>query len=145
MAITVAGTTITFNDGTVQSTAATGASTAFDGVGSYAIAHLAESGGLTSPGQRAWRARGHTTAGSNLRVNSRASGVSSIYNVEIAINGPMEPVTSAANNTFPTLNTTTLSGTWRLMHAGVFASANAGTYGAWEGTSWFPGLWVRIS
>lgn len=148
MAITVGGTAITFNDGSTQSTAGVslaGIST-FDSIGSFAVAYLTESPGFTGggPGYN-FKTRGLTVAGSSLRVNSRASGLASPTSVEAGMYGPLSAITSpGAFNTFPTTNTVTLSGTWRLMASGAQAVRLNDTYG-WTGVNWYPMLWVRIS
>jgi hypothetical protein len=134
-------------DGSWQSIAVP--STEFDGVGSYVVAYYAASPGFTAGNRQSGLVRGFTTAGSNLRVNSRNSANNTTFIGEAHQNnetGPFGMVSTGANNSFPTTNTITLSGTWRLMHAGIFArSTQDSAYNAWNGTRWFPQLWVRIS
>jgi hypothetical protein len=127
-------------------------STDFDGVGSYAVAYLAESPGITTHTRSSGRVRGYTVAGSSLRVNSRASA----NNIGIVatngdpgwrfLEGTFGVITGPGNsNSFPTANSTTLSGTWRLMTSSIFATSIDSGYNSWGGTNWFPALWVRIA
>jgi hypothetical protein len=124
-------------------------STDFDGVGAYAVAYYAASPGISGASRMSWLARGTTTAGSNLRVNSRASGTNSTLFTETGINplfGMPTAIGTTGNSTaFPTTNTTTLSGTWRLMHTAVTSSTSA-TNVENEWVVYYTALlWVRIS
>lgn len=68
-----------------------------------------------------------TIAGSNLRF---ASGpISMFFN------------RSSSSSSFPTANTTALSGTWKAM-GGLVAGRQGDSV---DGYSWFPGLWLRIA
>ena len=120
---------ITFGDATTQSTAAVSASTAFDGVGSYATAYYAQNAVTTTVNRSQYIARGATIAGSSLRVNSRATSSNVTTVVEAGSGGMMSGVQNAVNvSAFPTSNTTTLSGTWRVMSGGVWQfTADAGS------------------
>lgn len=106
MPVTVAGTTITFNDGTVQSTAAGAVTTTsvlnatagatYGGVGTYIFAYAV----VGSP-----PVPGGTIAGSSLRAAHAGRWGDQCGNFYISGNG-----------TSPTFNSTVaLSGTWRLM------------------------------
>jgi hypothetical protein len=142
MAITVSGTSITFNDGTTQSTAA-GAIPANFAVGAYTFAFV----GLNSPTSLASRAQnyatGTTIAGSSLRVDNRATGTNVVGQP-----APLAAVTIGANlnsTVFPTANTTTLAGTWRLMSGSQTWCYNfdngCGNFSA----VWYGLFWIRIS
>lgn len=120
MAVTVGGTSITFNDGTVQSTAAGAVTTtavlnataaaSVGAVGSYAF--LFDSFLV----QNATRAPGSTLAGSSLRY----SGAPSVEGK--SLNSSTSP-----------------AGTWRLMG---YSAGVANNYGLYDSKN---SLWLRIS
>lgn len=89
-----------------------------DDVGSYIIAWNTTGTSV---------AVGGTISGSNLRyVNARGSN-------------PFETRTLYNNNTFPTTNTTTLTGTWRAITHGQ------GRYASGLDYFWAPSLWLKVS
>jgi hypothetical protein len=104
-------------------------------VGSYTTAFYAVSLSL-SLNNGASIAVGTEVAGSSLRVATSTTSTNTTYYVS-----PFETL-SAGTNSFPTGNTTTLSGTWRLM--------TSGSYGRYTNNDpetyvWYPHLWLRIS
>lgn len=125
MAVTVSGTSITFNDATVQTTAggavntttvlAATAGASAGAVGTYCFARSAAGSNI---------AFGSTIAGSSLRPQSAAYG--------FAIN-------QAANNGFFT-DGAAQTGTWRAMGTYTY-SFTAGCGNDWRGAT----LWLRIS
>lgn len=125
MAVTVSGTSITFNDATVQSTAATAPTTtqvlnatagaSAGAVGTYCFARSAAGNNI---------AFGSTIAGSSLRPQSAAYG--------FAIN-------QASSNGFFT-DGAAQTGTWRAM--GTYTNSFiVGCGNDWRGAT----LWLRIS
>jgi hypothetical protein len=94
MAVTVSGTSITFNDATVQTTAASPAPASTFGVGAVIIATKTSGGTATT-------SAGETIAGSSLRIPSGPSGSTS--------NG--QPVTTGSTSFY--YYNPSLSGTWR--------------------------------
>lgn len=125
MPVTVRGGDILFNDGTTQSTAAA-VSTAFDGVGSYAILMMAANTNL---------ATGGTIAGSSLRYDSSQSQALGTGNSPFYVLYR----NSAGSSTY-TFGGTAVSGTWRKMSPGATYFTDA--YGIpYRGFA----LYVRIS
>lgn len=125
MPVTVRGTDILFNDGTTQSTAAA-VSTAFDGVGSYAILMMAANTNL---------ATGGTIAGSSLRYDSSQS--QDLKNTGTPFYALYR---NAAGNSTYTFGGSAVSGTWRKMSPGSTYFVDG--YGiVWRGFA----LYVRIS
>ena len=136
MAITVSGTTITFNDATTQTTAATGVTTTLDAIGSVAMF---------------WSSRSIVTAaGSNIsgsylfRCTAAGSGntLSAIRNIGTEI--PAGQWSAALDRTTAvTANGTTLtpnSGTWKcltFLPAAYFLSC--------VGNFYIPVLAVRVA
>ena len=123
MATAISGTSITFNDATVQTTAASG-STTFDAIGSvgYFLYYSAGTTNLTA---------GNTIAGSSLYYvstivanvtdqqgmitnGSVASGSYTRYEGSAAVRVRASPTPASQ---VPPLGMTTLSGTWRAMNA----------------------------
>jgi hypothetical protein len=149
MPITVSGTQITFNDATVQTTAAvaggvtslngqTGAitNTDMDAIGSYIAAVVAES---ATYNQLVTRSNtGDTRAGSTLRRNYTQATVAAFPNTESA--SQAGTVTIAYNR-----GGTALSGTYRCMgrSAGSFSGFSEDSQQTTAG--WIPSMWVRIS
>jgi hypothetical protein len=146
MPVTVGGTSITFNDSTVQSTAATITSTDFGGVGSYAILMMAANTNLGI---------GATIAGSSLRYNPSYS--TSGTNFALFTNNPLvggayisgengyyvQNGLRVANSSGYNGGGTALSGTWRKVSPGSTYIVQAGQYGStWH---WADSLYVRIS
>jgi hypothetical protein len=107
------------------------------GIGSYTVAWYAVSGNL-SDNTYVSIAVGTTIAGSSLRsvTSATASGGTSY---PAPFSGR-----SASTNTFPSSNTETLSGTWRLMTSGKYRDRDdppdGGTF-----YGWYLHLWLRIS
>lgn len=129
MGVTVGGTSITFNDATVQTTAATAVSTAFGAVGTYAALMNAANSNV---------AIGGTVAGSSLRYDYTASGAATFYS------NALQGVRARINNSNYDGGGTAVSGTWRRMSSGnIYASitdpCNYTTY------YWSVALYVRIS
>lgn len=105
MPITVAGTQITFNDSTTQSTAFTGAPTTYGAVGTYVMAFY-------SVGANASLAPGATVAGSTLfRGQDFGSGSDVLVSAVGAGQGSQYNVIVYAIGT----TTLSLTGTWRHM------------------------------
>lgn len=103
-------------------------STAFDGVGSYAVLYEAIDATTSTSTSRA---AGYTQSGSNLRYLAADLGTAGM-----SLSAPLTNTIL----TFPTSGTpTAVSGTWRLMHRLSAVFFNDPTY------AWYPGLWVRIS
>lgn len=130
MPVTVSGTSITFNDATVQTTAASAASTAFGGIGSYALLANAANADV---------ATGGTVAGSSLRYdygapNSIASSSQSPYQTAFVYEGGGSY--SAGGSA--------VSGTWRKVSTGnvyrTYFNACVGTVRIYH-----VALFVRIS
>lgn len=124
MPVTVGGTGITFNNGTVQTTAASSPSTDFGAVGTYVVAVSTQSSNL---------ATGGTIAGSNLRYDNNWTSF---------VGG----VSRTNNSTFPG-GGTALSGTWRKMSSGISftSSFEDNGYGGTTTYYWLQGLYVRVS
>jgi hypothetical protein len=129
-------------DGSWQTVPAPAPPTGLDEVGTYTFAIY----GVTLPGnvatQHHFLARGTTIAGSSLRVTSRGT----INNVTTNSSSDIVNGTRIGlqNNTpFPTGNSTTLPGTWRLMDNGHWATTQASGYNFLP--TWRSLLWVRIS
>lgn len=106
-------------------------------IGSYTTAYYAVS--LSTIGtlnNGASIAVGTEVAGSSLRVSTSTTSTNTTYYV-----APFE-TRSTGSPEFPTPNTTTLSGTWRLM--------TSGSYGRFTNDDpseyvWYPHLWLRIA
>ena len=117
-------------------------STDFDGVGSYVVAYYGVNSTAATVNNASYLQRGTTVSGSSLRVNSRATS----DNIVINFANPQMDAGSfssffvANSNVFPTANSTTLSGTWRLMNGGFWT-----TQDSVNNFYWLPMLWVRIS
>lgn len=128
MAVTVGGTSVTFNDGTVQTTAATVAGTDFGSVGSYAVLMMAANTNLST---------GSTIAGSSLRYNNTPN--TSINITNSAFTGTR----FRFNNSGYDGGGTALSGTWRKMSTGntYFTENVCGSIYYY----WLNALYVRIS
>jgi hypothetical protein len=135
MPVSINNTTLTFNDGTTQTTAATvgvsslngqtGAitNTNVDAIGSYILALVGVNLGSTETIDYAVNS---TIAGSNLR-----------YGVTPALG--IYQRSGASYNTYNG-GGTAVSGTWRAMGRGLaFSSFESGL------SQWTPTLWVRIS
>lgn len=105
------------------------------GVGSYTTAFYAVSLAL-GLNNGASIAVGTEVAGSSLRVATSTTSTNTTYYVS-----PFETL-SAGTNSFPTGNTTTLSGTWRLMTSGSYGRL---TNNDPETYVWYPHLWLRVS
>jgi hypothetical protein len=122
------GNVLTSNGTTWTSAAAPTASTAFDGIGSYAILMMGVNTNL---------ATGSTIAGSSLRYNFTSNTANS------SRDSPFLGRREQSNNSTYGGGGTALSGTWRKMSSGVTYSATAEcgstTY------NWREALYVRIS
>lgn len=136
MPITVGGTTITFNDGTTQTTAAGGAP-AFGAVGSV-LPLMNRSN--SSP------ATGGTIAGSSLSYNYQTTNAGAT--VVSSLNGNVPGASSicgtrAQQNNSSNTSGTTVSGTWMRLDSGVIYAS----YGNCCGTAyiWGVGLFQRVS
>lgn len=129
MAVTVSGTSITFNDATVQSTAASSTSTNFGDVGTYAVLMMAVNNNL---------ATGGTISGSSLRYNetSNSGGVS---DSSVPFIGARLRSSSSSYDG----GGTALAGTWRKMSTGStyrsFVLCGSTDY------YWYRALYIRIS
>lgn len=143
MAVTLTSTGIQFPDATIQTTAASGgASTDFDGVGSYAMAYYGASTSVITTNRVGILTRGSTIAGSSLRVSSLTTTNSSTATTTSGSHSLGTTIQSGSSS-FPTTGTTTLSGTWRLM-GGVTWGGKADT-GYGYVYYWYSLLWVRIA
>lgn len=126
MAVTVGGTSITFNDGTVQTTAAGGAPTTAQVLSATAGASVGAVGSYAflGPPANTGYLPGATAAGSALRyVAPVGHGTQScgLYAYALVGSDPRGGGTPA--------------GTWRCMGLGLTSASNYGT----------PTLWLRIS
>ena len=144
MAVTVSGTSITFNDATVQTTAAVADSKDYGGIGSYVMAYYGATGPANS-GRSNFIANGATLAGSSLRVSSRttSNNVVAGAGAEVFNNSVGSRIYGGASSTFPTSNSITLTGTWRVMNGGAWSFNES--LGCSPAYYWIPLLWVRIS
>lgn len=127
MAVTVSGTSITFNDATVQTTAASTPSTAFGDVGTYAVLLITVNTNL---------ATGATIAGSSLRYNYTGNSSNSF-------GAPFVGGRSRSSVNYDG-GGTALSGTWRKLSTGptyIFRDLGCGLV-AYD---WVNALYVRIS
>ena len=105
------------------------------GVGSYTVAWYAVGGSLSNNNYVSI-AIGTEVAGSSLR-SSTSANASGSTNYRF----PFFTFASGSSS-FPTTNTETLSGTWRLMTSGNYRARED------DGTTiylWYPHLWMRIS
>lgn len=128
MPITVGGTTITFNDGTIQSTAGGSPTTAqvltatagatFGAVGTYAALMNTANSNISA---------GSTIAGSSLRYDTGTGGLGNSA--------------GSSSNNYNTSGAggTALSGTWRKMSHGSLYIPSCGFY------QWSTGVFLRIS
>ncbi len=131
MAVTVGGTSITFNDGTTQTTAASAPSTAFGAVGTYALLMNASNTNNVNVDV--------TVAGSTLRYN-HTGNTGAIPNNTL-VSGT---VYRDNNSTYPGGGTAP-SGTWRKMSSGRTYLAEVVCCGTRTNYFWFSALYVRIS
>jgi hypothetical protein len=132
MPTTIRNTDILFNDGTTQSTAATGASTAFGAVGTYAVLMMAANTNLAIDG---------TIAGSSLRYNDSPNGITN--NASTAGITPFMGMYTRSSVSTYLGGGTSVSGTWRKVSSGtVYTSySDCGTtYYIWSRA-----LYVRVS
>jgi len=137
MAVTVSGTSITFNDATVQTTAAVAPPTTFGAVGTYFI-------GFSYPGANSSTRYipGDTVAGSNLRYATNDSGNSG-YAYSLSGNLIGGGGTSSIGNAWGLGNygvSAGLTGTWRAM-----AASKNGGQAAYDNYNFGLNLWVRVS
>jgi hypothetical protein len=148
MAITVSGTSITFNDATVQTTAATAGvtsvnsqtgavvTTSLDAIGSTSVFIYAGNTNLSTGG---------TTAGSSLRYDAtlytNTNGSPPFTGRVIANNNssypPSQPAASGGGGG------TALSGTWRKMSSGANYAESGPPCN--RDYSWYNQLYVRVS
>lgn len=129
MPTTLNNTQIVFNNGTTQDSAAAtiSSSTAFDGIGSYAVLVIAVNTNL---------AIGATIAGSSLRYNN------SVGAGPLTLSGnPFSAGYARQGSSVYAGGGTALSGTWRRMSGGT--TYHADTYNG--NYSWGYSLYVRIS
>lgn len=117
MTITVGGTSITFSDGTTQSTAASTPTTLY-AIGTNIIGR---------PQNTTSYAVNSTVAGSSLYACSTTSNWNS--------GGPWERAGSSGTNLVPTASLVN-TGTWRAL-----SPASSG----FSGSQGYPAIWVRIS
>lgn len=135
MGISISGTTLTFNDATTMTTAATAPSTALNGVGSYAGLMMKANNNL---------AIGSTIAGSSLAYNCTGLFTQNVSTQGgLQLPAPLVGLRQQLNNGTNGAGGTTVSGTWRRMDSGtiyVTATNCDGTY-----YNWGVALFVRIS
>ena len=105
------------------------------GIGSYTVAWYPV-GGILSNSTYVSIAVGTTIAGSSLRASTSATA-SGGTNYTPPFSGVV-----FGGSSFPTANTQTLSGTWRLMTSGNYRSRQDSDVTQYF---WFPHLWLRIS
>ena len=134
MGISISGTTLTFNDSTTMTTAATSTSTAEGAVGTYGIYMM---GAASGPNV----AYGATVAGSSLRYN---------YSVNNTNETIFTNRSSTRNQDYRTNATyggggTSLSGTWRRMSSGGDVYTNIPFDGENYYNVYATALYVRIS
>lgn len=121
MAITTSGTSITFNDATVQTTA-------FSGTGVLSAIASGTTAGAVGTYTVAWNTGGNISRGANVAGSQLRAGTGGAQR---------NPYGFVSN---PTTNSVTLSGTW---YSIVFCPAWADNGD--DPNSYFPGLFVRVS
>jgi hypothetical protein len=94
-------------------------------VGSYVVAWNTTTTNIDANG---------TIAGSDLRYRSTGSGAGNTFTLISRVN----------NTAFPDSGTSTLSGTWRAMHACSGRTSRVPEPGD-TAYDWYPSLWLRIS
>jgi hypothetical protein len=112
--------------------------TAVGAIGSYIIGYYARTNPITNSTRYAYVTPGDTISGASLRYGSRATATN-ITTAPTAIDSINNSRLSSATSTFPTANTTALSGTWRKISAPLDTIRTPCEFG------WFQSLWVRIS
>jgi hypothetical protein len=127
------GNVLTSNGTTWTSAAAPTASTALDGIGSYAVLMMGVSTNL---------AIGSTIAGSSLRYNFTPNSANSTLGAS-ANSAPFLGRRIRSNNSTYDGGGTALSGTWRKMSSGVTFVSVAGCGNT--DYCWWEALYVRIS
>lgn len=154
MAITISGSTVTFNDGSTQST--TGNPQSYDAIGSTVIAYYIPASSVSAD---------TNVAGSNLRFRPTSSyphNTTDIWTLPIATLQQSGFVglantqvwsfnqQSGGNSTWRDPSAaylagggTSLSGTWKkLSYSPTYVSSG---YGYGTAYYWFPALWIRVS
>jgi hypothetical protein len=117
-------------------------STGFDGVGSYVLACYGVTATAVTTGRQSTLANGTTVSGSSLRVSSLGTENNATFGNNLFVPGITTGV-SSIYTTFPTTNTTTLSGTWRLVGGVTWQTYLTNCCGSFY--TWYPLMWVRIS
>lgn len=117
-------------------------STGFDGVGSYVLACYGATATATTNGRQSTLANGTTVSGSLLRVSSLGTQNNVSFPANLFVPDISTGVSSTIT-TFPTANTTTLSGTWRLVGGVTWQTFIVNCCGGFY--IWYPLMWVRIS
>jgi hypothetical protein len=105
-------------------------------VGSYTFAWYAVNAVSGSSGNGSSIAVGTEISGTLLRVSTSVTNTNTTF---------YSPPTSSRTNggtSFPTSGTVTLSGTWRLMTSGTYASQISDDPNQY---AWYPHLWLRIA
>jgi hypothetical protein len=136
-----AGNVLTSN-GTawLSQAAASGGVTDLDVIGAITVGYYGITNPTTTSGRHSFLSRGATLAGSSIRIGNATTANNSTQSSNGNI--PFELI-SNSTTTFPTTQTTTLSGTWRniggTLWSSIIVSGCTTTY------RWYPMLWVRIS
>lgn len=121
-----------------------GVSTALDGIGSYAELAYGITSTISNNNRRSYLASGATVAGSSLRRSSVTTQDNTTSNFSITGGLFTGLVSTPGNFTNPILtNTTTMSGTWRIMGGNLWCYG--GVFGCCSFSVWPLLLWVRIS
>lgn len=146
VAPSTSGNVLTSNGSTWTSAPvpSTGPSTDYGGVGSYVVAYYGATNTTSNSNRTSVLGNGTTIAGSSLRVSSLATANNVVNGAPFISGLTASQVTNSSSSAFPTTNTTTLSGTWRLMMGGAWCSFLDNGCGGFT-YIWFPLLWVRIS
>lgn len=142
MPVTLNSTGITFSDGTSISSPTT-----LGGIGSVLYGFYAAASPATAS-RISYLAYGATIAGSSIRRNSAptATNVTTNYYNSAIFGSPFnsnEIPTYGLSLSFPTTNTTAMTGTWR--NIGPTRWSLAAFDGVNDFARWYPLLWVRIS
>jgi hypothetical protein len=117
-----------------------GAPTDVDAIGTYRICYYGISSGLGTHSRVNNIGAGATISGSSLRVFSVSTA-----NNTTADTGILFAVRSSGTDVFPTSNTTTLTGTWRVMVATTWVRRILSTDGKSSFFTWYPFLVIRVA
>jgi len=133
------GTVASPSDPTTAQVLAAYAGASARGVGTYTTAYYADNNSMGNNNTSSYLAVGTDVAGSSLRVASRGTQ----SNITVTRVYAFSPIGNAANAVFPTNETTTLAGTWRLMSSGAYKTNEQ--FNDQNNYVWYPHLWLRIA